>query len=153
RGEDNRDACGSQRANERADLVAATWVEGCGRLVKEEQARAMCQGQRDGETLLLAAGELRRFGVGGADQAASLQDGGDLGLGEPNAVKAGKEPEVLGGGEAAEEGCGLQLNTDLAPRVLAPERDLAAISSAQAKDDLQGSGLAGAVRADERDDL
>ena len=55
------------------DLVRGAGVEIAGRLVGEQQARSVDQGPRDGDALLLAAGELRRRVVFAFAEAEQLQ--------------------------------------------------------------------------------
>ena len=60
RDDDHRDAAAVQLLQQRHDLEARRGVERAGRLVGENQLGVVDQRARDGDALLLAAGELRR---------------------------------------------------------------------------------------------
>ena len=114
-------------------------------------------GQRDGQALLLAAGEVLVAGPGLAAQAQPLHQrdgvGGAL-------VEGGEEGERLADGELVGQAALLELHAEhlaqrvaVASRVEAEDGHLAAVGAAQAGHALDGGGLARAVRAEDAEDL
>jgi hypothetical protein len=145
---------------ERCHLLNEERGEALGRLVEEEQARAHAEDAGDGEHLLLAAGELR------AALAAAVFEAWEHGVDTVEAPRLradGRgEEEVLFDGEAsvdatvvrnvAEATAGALVGRE-AGDVGTLEENLAASLLVEAHEGAQGGGLAGAVAADEGDDL
>ena len=73
RDDDERGAVGVDAIEERRDLFAGRFVELAGRLVGEQQPRAVGERARDRDALHLAAGELRRPMVGAGGEADVLE--------------------------------------------------------------------------------
>ena len=137
--------------------AACGGVEAGGRLVEEDQLGVADQGEAEVEPASLAAGEARRLLVVLAGEADERDR---LGHGARVAVVAGVELERLSDGEAG-VGCGL-LQDDPDPvapgacsfgRVDAEHGHVSFGSGSEAFEDLDGGRLAGAVRAEEGEDL
>ena len=120
-------------------------------LVEKEDLGAVDDGGGEGEFLLHAVGEVgdELFGVGGETHEVEQLVGAGCGGGGVQAVHAADEAEVLGGGEAAEEGEAFGDDADLTleldgvgGEVLAEDLDGARGGGEQAGEHLDGGGFA-----------
>lgn len=138
------------------DLALALQVEGCQRLVHQQQARAGEQGPGDADALLLAAGEAFRHAfqqVLDAQQGAGLFQldaafgGGDALETEGQVAPHRQVAEQVGILEHVAEGTSVGRDEEVAAAVLpglAVDRHLALGGLFQAGDTAQASALAGA---------
>src|SRR5213594_2649046 len=158
--EQDRESVGLQPANGGADLLDDHRRQAFGGLVQQEQARARSQDARDGEHLLLAAGEL------GARAVAPFREVGkqrvDRRHRQPARSHLRREHEVFLDVEAGEDAALLRAERDAEPRdvigrpadqLLAVEGDRAAPPADDAHHRLQRRRLARAVAAEQRHDL
>ena len=160
--EDRRSLRLLQGADVAPDRAARLRVEADGRLVEEQHARRMQQPAGDLQPPLHAAGERQDrvvAAVGEADHLEHLiRPGRDGGRVDP--IQLGVEPEVLRGGHLHVQRRVLEDQADVAAHVVAPADD---VEAADARDPGRGLGqraehvdrgaLAGAVRAEEAEDL
>ena len=159
-GQDDRRTAGPDPADGVPEVAAGLRVEPGRRLVEEDDAGVVDQGQGDREALLLPARKL-------VDQAGALllepdhrQQVVDPRLGGGHVVEPGEELQQLGGRQVVEERRRLKLDADdPADRVAAGhgvepgDADRAGVGGAQALDHLQGRRLSGAVGAEDAEDL
>ena len=98
------------RAEEPHDRVAGVRVELAGRLIGQEQLRPVGQCPRDGNSLLLAAGELVRPMRGARTQAHQVEELGDARVAGPwvGANEAQRDLDVLGGRQDRQQPEGLE---------------------------------------------
>jgi hypothetical protein len=149
------------------DLIGAFGVKGGGRLVCQNDGRIMDQGTRDGDALLLAAGELRREVV---QPVTEPETGEDLRRTEASrfigfAVEAQHEFDVFSGSEKGDQVVRLEGEANLFaaqpdamlivhPRQVLPiDQHLSAARGKQRREDGQHRGLARSARSDQRDEL
>jgi hypothetical protein len=119
------------------------------------------QGAGEGDALGLAAGEAAGFGSGVVGEAHVVQPLGGLGagLGLGGAVAAGTEGHVVERGEVREEQIVLEDHADRAGlrgrtvQLGAVEPEMAAGERGESGECAQGGGLAGAVGAEQCDDV
>eukprot|EP01084_Bolivina_argentea_P250226 419178_1 len=149
-------------ADHTPQLAAAGRVHPGGGLVQEEHLGGANQGQGDAELALVATGQL----VGGhglvVGQAADLEqvgnDGGDM-LSR-HAAEGSVELEVLLGGHEVDEGVELRAVANLlaggggiGDNIVTSDQTVAVGGQLLAGEDRHGGGLAGAVGAQEGEDL
>jgi hypothetical protein len=155
--EEDGDTARADVLDELPGVAAGARVQAGGELVEDDDPRVADQGERDEQALLLAAGELR-------------EPGGQLG-GEPQALgkrapvqgtwtEGGVQLQGLTDGELGLQFALLELGAEDAGHarvvghgVEAGDPDPARVGDAQALDALDGGGLAGAVRAEDPEDL
>ena len=122
----------------------------------------MRQRARDGDALLLAAGQLRRQSIVHAferDQAQQLLAALRAGLGALHAPHAQRELDVLADGHVPEQRVVLEHEADAAlPRrdvrdIVAVQGDAAVIDAGQPGDRAQQRALAAAARAEQHEEL
>ena len=135
--------------------TAALDVHAGGRLVEEQQRRVRQQRHREPQPLLLTARALGHLAVGDAGDAGVLEHLVDRpGVRE----QAGGVGDRLPDAEVLDQAAGLHHRADQAagdrlPRLQAEHADLAGRGPRQPEHHVDGRGLAGAVRPEERDDL
>jgi hypothetical protein len=131
-------------------------------LVEEEDLGAVDDGGGECELFLHAVGEVgdELFGLGGEAHEFEKLGGAGGGGGGVETVHAADEAKVFGGGEAAEEGEAFGDDADLAfdfdgvgDGVEAEDLDAAGGGGEEAGEHLDGGGLAGAVGAEEAEEL
>ena len=161
-GHEDRDALGRHLVDQAPEAPAGDGVDPARGLVEEHDARPVHHGAGEGQPLLPAAGQL-------AGEAALLAlepgraDGPRLALagrGPVQAVDAAEEAEVLAHREVVVEAEALAHVADLPLHALGVPRDVGAEHEArargggeQAAQHADRGGLAGAVRAEEAEDL
>ena len=154
----------AQPCQELEDLVDENRCEAERGLVEQEQLRAGHERAPDGEHLLLAAGKRPRHLPGAlAQDREELEDPLPCGgHGGPVALGHRPETEVVGDGEAREHAASLRgqreaaLDDSLGREpldLLAAEANAAAGRGHEARDGVQEARFAGAVRAEQGDDL
>ena len=156
-GEQHRGALGAQLADQPPDGGPGLRVEAGAGLVQEEHLGAAEQGHREVEPAPFAAGQLLDPDAGPvaeADQLQGLRDRAGA-AGHPGPGAAG-----LRGGELTGEAALLEHDADPRPDggallegVVAEHPDGAAAGRGQPLDELQGGGLAGAVGAEQGEQL
>ena len=142
-------------------LLAQLQVESAQRLIEQKRFRAVDQGPRQGDSLLLASGELNRLAL-----AHPLELDDPHGLGHPLLDLAPAEPldpepegDVLEDRHVREERVCLKDHVHRAPgrrdigHVAAREQDPAGRRLLKAGDHPEGRRLAAAARAQEREEL
>ena len=156
-GQEHGLAAGAHAAHQFPDGAAGLRVESGGQLVEEHHLRVVDERQGDQQPLLLAARQRHEPGVALVAQAELLEqavavDGG--------AVERCPQPDGLAHRDALLELRLLQLHADpllqrphVAHRIEPQHADDAAVGRAQPFDALHRGGLAGAVGADEAEDL
>jgi small GTP-binding protein len=150
RGEQDRTAARLQLLDDLPDLPARGGVEPGGRLIEKEHLRIADQRTGERQALLLPAGELAYEGPTLLLEA----DRGERLLGpEPLAIEAAKQLGELDDAELLGEACLLQLHAETAAQplpvalpALAQDLERAAVGREQSLEELDGGGLAGAVR-------
>src|SRR6185436_7670336 len=149
--------------NELADVVedvgARLDVEADGRLVEQQQARAVQQRPRNFQAPHLAAGEVAHLAastVGKADAPQHLA-AACAGIASGDAVQGGVIQQVLRHREVEIERAGLKHHPEQpqcfarCPRdVMAEDADMSALDSEQPRDQREERALAGAVQAEQR---
>ena len=157
RREQDRLAEVAQRRDRLPRSPASLGVEARRRLVEEDELRIADEREPEVEAAPLPAGEASHERVALLLEADELDDVADRAR---LRVVAGEEREILGDGEAVVEGRGLEDDADpLAPvearggRILAEHGHRPAVALAVALEDLDGRRLAGAVRAEQPEDL
>jgi len=162
RGEEDGDAARDHALQHRFQSAGGDGVDAFEGLVEEEDARPVDDGGGERELLLHAVGEVGDQLLVLAGEVHEVEQlGCSLVCGHAiQAVHAADEAEVLAGGEAAEQGHALGDDPDLAlqlggvlGQVGAQYADLAAGGCEQAGEHLDGGGLAGAVGAEEAEEL
>ena len=159
-----RDQHGHAVGGEAVDLVpefaSRLGVDAGGGLVKQEEFRSVHDAGGEGQTLFPAAGEFARELVPARGEAEALERGAHGSARVGQAVEAGDEIEVLLDGEVLVERELLSHVADLvldAPafgrEVEAEHLALARIEAQEAAHQADRRGLAGAVGAEETDDL
>jgi hypothetical protein len=140
------------------EVASRLRVERRGRLVEEQHLGVVDQRAGDREPLGLAAGQVLDPAVGLVDQPDPLQP--LVGGGDRDVVERGEGADLLARGEPLEERRGLQLHADprekpgvARPDLLAEHAGRAGVGPAQPLDGLQQRGLAGAVGAEDADEL
>ena len=142
-------------------ILAQLEVERAERLVEQQHARLADERTRDGDTLLLAAGQaghIARLEAGKTDERehfARFQ----LDLGRVHLLDVQAEGDVLRNVQMGEQGVALENGVDLAAvgghvvQTPALEQNVAAVGLLEAADDAQGGGLAAAGRTEQGHEL
>ena len=132
-------------------------VEARGQLVEDGDLRVADQRQRDGQALLLTAGEAPELGVALVLQVEHGEEFLDVGR---VVVEAREERERLMDGELVVKPGLLELYAHVFAdelrtglRVDAEDANVTAVGAVQARDGLNGGGLPGAVGAEDAEDL
>ena len=148
---------GLELLDERPQGAARGRIEAGRRLVEEHQLRVVHQGQGNGQPLALPAGQVLRLGLASLGQPQRLDQ---LGCRPRLRVEAAEQVDQLGDGQLRIEGRRLEADPDPrlervgVPRhVEAEHADLATVGLAKALEDLDGRRLAGAIRAEQPEDL
>lgn len=155
RGEQDRTALGGLLAHGRPERLAGGDVHAGGRLVEDDQVVGPGGRQREADALLLAARELVDLAVGYLRDPGAVHDLGDrVRLG----VQVAAELDQLAYGHVLHQAAALQHRADLAGvdglrGRHAEEADRAGVGVAQAEQQVEGGGLAGAVGAEQGDRL
>ncbi len=160
-GEEDGDPVGDQAADDVPQAAAAARVQSGGGLVEEEQARVADQAHRQVEAAAHAPGVGGGRFAGGVGQGEPLQQVG--GAPAPGAaaqpVQVGHQAQVLLAGEQAVDRGVLAGDADLrahrvglADRVVAEDAHPAAVGADERGEDLDHSGLSGAVGAQQGED-
>ena len=162
RGEEDGGAAGDHSLQHGFEGAGGDGVDAFEGLVEEEDFGAVDDGGGEGEFFLHAVGVVGDEFFGFAGEAHEVEEFGGAGGGGGGveAVHASDEAEVFGGGEAAEEGEAFGDDADLAldfdgvgDGVEAEDLDGAGGGSEQAGEHLDGGGFAGAVGAEEAEEL
>ena len=147
----------AQVQDEFVDFEAGLGVESGGGLVEEEDLRIVEHGERQGQALLLPAGEFGVLRVALLPELEALQE---LIAIHGAGVEGGEELHGLADFELLLEVGGLQADADavfelkgLDLGVAAEHADAAAGTGAQALEDFDGGGFAGAVGAEQAEDF
>ena len=139
-------------------VAAGLRVEAGRQLVEDRDPRVADEGQRDRQALLLTAGQmpelrLSRFSARPRPSSSAPMSAGF-------AVEGGVQLQRLADAQLGRQLALLELDADLfaqlvaiVTRVEAEHADRARVRLAEAADGLDGRGLAGAVRAEDREDL
>ncbi len=162
-GEEDGDAVGDQLPDDPPHGVPGARVQTGGRLVEEDDPRGADQGHGDVEAALHTAGVGGRGLLRGLGEVEARQQfGGDPpSLVPGEVVQVRHEEHVLLAGDQAVDGGELPRDADRGARrlwvggeVVAPDADPAAagVGGDQGGEDLDGGGLAGAVRAEQGED-
>ena len=146
-----------KRADDVPGVAPRLRVHGGGRLVEEDQLRSTDQRQRQAQALLLAARQLAEARARHIAQLKLIEQRvGILGVG----IEGGEQAQRLGRRDLRKQPALLQHQADarlerraLAHRVEAQDADGALVWLAVALEDLNGRGLACAVRAKQGEDL
>ncbi len=159
-GEEDGDAAGDEFADDLPHGVAGAGVEAGGGFVEEDDPRAADEGHGDVEAALHAAGVGGGGLLRGVGEAEAFQQfGGDpAARGPGDQVQVGHEEHVLLAGDQAVDGGELPGDPDRGPyrlrvrrEVVARHLGLPAVGGDQGGEDLDGGGLARAVRAEQRE--
>ena len=160
-GEEDGDAVGDQLADGLPRVVAAARVEAGGRLVEEDDPRVADQRHGDVEAALHAAGVGGGGLLGGLDQVEALQQlGGDAAaLAAGEVVQVRHEEHVLLAGDQTVDGGELSGDADrgadrlgVGGQVVAADVQPGRVGGDEGGEDVDGGGLAGAVRAEQGED-
>ena len=152
----------AHRQHQLDEIAAALRVEPDRRLVHQQQARLVQQRARKLDPAAVAAGELRGLVVGALGEAEPCQLLLDARLGDRarNAVQAGMEQKIGGDGELEVERRLLEDDAEprqrrhrIARHVVAHHLDAAGIGGEQAGEQLEQRRLAGAIGAEQGDEL
>jgi hypothetical protein len=161
RGEEDRHPVLDKLADDAPQVAAASRVEPGRWFVQEDQPRTPDQRHREVEAPAHATGVGRRRLARSVDEAERRQELGcaPLAVVPAQVVKVGHQAEVLLAGEQGVHGGELASHADrgpdrlgLAGEVVIHDADVAAICADQRGQDLHHGGLAGTVRAEERED-
>jgi hypothetical protein len=161
-GEEDGGAAGDHALEHGFESGGGDGVDAFEGFVEEEDFWTVDDGGGEGELFLHAVGEVGDEFFCFTGEAHELEEfgGADGGGGGVEAVHAADEVQVLGCGEAAEEGQAFGDNADLTLEfhgagsgVEAEDLDGAGGGCEQAGEHLDGSGLAGAVGAEEAKEL
>ena len=153
---------GAQRADGGEDVVAALQIDADGRLVEDDQARAVQQPGREVEAALHAAGEaahrLARSILQPGQRQRPLDPLGQLGAAQ--AVQAAEEAQVLPRGQILVQGQVLWHQADgaaggerVARQIVTGHARAAPAGRDHAAHHRDGRGLAGAVGSEQAEDL
>ena len=160
-GEEDRHAGGDQAANDLPHGAARARIEASGGLVQENDTRVADKRHRQIQLALHPAGVGARRLSGSVDQVEPVQQVGSLAatLGPVQVIEVGHEQEVLlageqvvHGGELARDADDLAHRVGLANDVMAEDPHGPAVGLDQRGEDLDGCGLAGAIRTEQRED-
>jgi hypothetical protein len=154
-------AVGDQLADDAPHVVAAARVEAGGRFVEEDDPRVADQGHGEVEAALHTAGVGGGGLLRGLGEVEALQQfGGDpapLLLGQ--VVQVRHEEHVLLAGDQAVDGGELPGDADrgahglrVGGQVVTADPQVAGVGGDEGGEDLDGGGLAGAVRAEQGED-
>ena len=161
-GEEDGGAAGDHALEHGFESAGGDGVDAFEGLVEEEDFGAVDDGGGEGEFLLHAVGEVGDEFFCFVGEAHELEElgGAGGGGGGVEAVHAADEAEVFGCGETAEEGEAFGDDADLAldfdgvgGGVEAEDLDAAGGGSEEAGEHLDGGGFAGAVGAEEAEEL
>ncbi len=161
-GEEDGCSAGDHALEHGLEGVGGDGVDSLEGLVEEEEPGTVDDGGGEGEFFAHAVGVVGDELFGLVGEAHELEEfGGALGGGGVvEAVHAADEVEVLAGGELAEEGHALGDDADVAldldgvvEEVFAEDLDGAGAGSEEAGEHLDGGGFAGAVGAEEAEEL
>jgi hypothetical protein len=148
-------AGGAELGHGAPDLAPGGGVQPLGELVEDHQSGPVEQGQHQEEPLPLPAAEGTEGRAPAIGEAEALEQPGGV-----DGVAAGEQPHGLVDPQPVGQSGALQLAADLraeplgvADRVQPEDPHGAAVRSSQALQALDGRGLAGAVRADQAEDL
>ena len=154
RGQQDRAALGLDRPDQLPEVVARLRIEAGRRLVEEQDARVVGEGDREQQALHLAAGELAVVAVGDLLERAGPDQLVDV---APARVQAREQGERLAHRQEVLERRLLELDAGLRAKLraerLAAIQHLAGRRLRDALHHLDGRGLAGAVRAEQPEAL
>ena len=152
-GEEDGFAVGGQGADLGPEGAAGFYVEADGGLVEEDEVGVAGEGEGEEDTLFLAAGELTKEAV---FEAFEVGEADEFARGEGAGVVAAEEVDVLADAEGFWGAADLEHDAGAEAvgaeaRVLAEDVGLAVGGGAEAEEELDGGGFAGAVGAEEGD--
>ena len=150
----------ARRLDERREPLDLLVAEAARRLVEEQEPRLGDEGARELDPLQRPVGKPGGRALGEVLDLDVLEDLARAGAGMP--ARVGADEDVLEDGHRREELDVLERARDApahdlvrrrAEQALAVERDLARLGPVEARDDVEGGRLAGAVGADQAGDL
>ncbi len=162
RPEDGDGTLGAQAQHQLEEVAAASRIEADGRFVHEEDARLVQERARELDPAAVAAAQLRGLVVRALGEPEPRQLARDARLGDRarDAVQAGMEQEIAGHRQFEIERRLLKDDAEqaqgrhrIAAHVVAHDLDAAGIGDEQPGKELEEGGLAGAVRAEQGDEL
>ncbi|OPZ23512.1 MAG: hypothetical protein BWZ02_03186 [Lentisphaerae bacterium ADurb.BinA184] len=158
--QDDRLAAAGEEADDVLDLTAADGVEARGGFIEDDQLGVVDKGLGEADATGHALGELADGAVAGGAEADHFEElpgafGAFVGM---DAEEGAEEIKRLGGGQVAVEVGFLGKVADAAFGLdvaggLAKDDELAARGVEQAEEELDGGGFAGAVGAEQAEDL